>query len=152
MKLGTCGKIASTKLGTFVRGFHDWAGSHFQASKMKNIPTLCEVPWNVAITIRQQSNFQTAEIQKICSHEAWYMRKICSHEAWNVDFTTRKNRIFRPQKGRKFLQSAWYLETLISRIGTNRIFRMPKCWSLVHAENLHTRSLVPLKLAFHYCA
>jgi len=33
------------------------------------------------------------------------MRKICSHEAWNVDFTTRKNRIFRPQKGRKFLHS-----------------------------------------------
>jgi len=40
----TCGKIAPTKFGTFDRGFHDWAKSHFQASKMKNIPTRCEVP------------------------------------------------------------------------------------------------------------
>ena len=97
---------------------------------MKNIPTLCEVPWNVGLTIRRQSNIQTAEIQNIYSHEAWCMRKICSHETWNVDFTTRKNRIFRPQKGRKFLHSARYLETLISRIGRKSIFRLPKCWSL----------------------
>jgi len=46
---------------------------------------------------------------------------------------------------------ARYLETLISRIGRYRIFRLPKCGSLVHAENLHTRSLVPFKRAFHYC-
>jgi len=48
--------------------------------------------------------------------------------------------------------TARYLETLISRIVRNRIFRPPKCLSLVHAENLHTRSLVSLKRAFHYCA
>ena len=30
------------------------------------------------------------------------MRKICSHEAWNVDFTTRKKRIFRPQNVENF--------------------------------------------------
>jgi len=29
------GKIAPTILGTFDRGFHDWAKLHFQAAKMK---------------------------------------------------------------------------------------------------------------------
>jgi len=37
-------KLLSRNLVPLKRGFHDWAKSHFQASKMKNIPTLCEVP------------------------------------------------------------------------------------------------------------
>jgi len=37
-------------------------------------------------------------------------------------------------------------------LGRNRIFSLPKYGRLVHAENLHTRSLVPFKRAFHYWA
>jgi len=36
-------KLLPRNLVALKRGFHDWAKSHFQPSKMKNIPTVCEV-------------------------------------------------------------------------------------------------------------
>ena len=105
-KLCTCEKFAHTKLGAFETLISRLGKNTFSGIKNEeNFHTLFEVPWKVGIT-----NKEVAKMLKICSHEAWYMRKICYHETWyilNVDFMTEKNRIFSPQKWRKFYIPPW---------------------------------------------
>ena len=74
-------------------------------------------------------------------------RKIRSNETWypsNVYFTTEQNAFLGLQNHENF-HSARYLETLVSRIGRNRIFRLPKCWRFVNTENSFTRKLGTLE-------
>jgi len=52
-------------------------------------------------------------------------------------------------KIRKFPLFSRYLETLVSRIGRNRIFRLTKCGRIGNMENSLTRNMVPLKRVFH---
>jgi len=56
---------------------------------------------------------------------------------------------FQSSKIRKFPLFSRYLETFVSRIGRNRIFRLPKCERIGKTENSLTRNLVPLKRVFH---
>jgi len=60
--------------------------------------------------------------------------KLLPRNFWNVDFTTRQTRIFRAQKWRIFPLCARYLETLVLRIGSNRIFRLPKYRKFAHTK------------------
>jgi len=113
-KPGTCGKFPHTNLGTL----HTWISRKWKIafSDLKNgkISTLQEVPWNVEFTNRQKSHFHTVKMQKICSYEPCY-----PWNPWN-EFSGLKNE-------ENFTLFARYHGTLVSRIGRNCIFRLPKC-------------------------
>jgi len=63
-KLVICGKFDNTKFGILATWISLQGKTHFQASKITKISTLCEVPWNVGFTNRQKSHFQAAKMRK----------------------------------------------------------------------------------------
>ena len=133
--------LFTRSLVTLKRGFHDSGKSHFPASKMTKISTLCEVSCNDGYSNWQKSHFQADKMRKVCSQEACNMRKICSHKAWDPltwmssvgkkEFLCLKCKIIS-------VLFPWYLQTLVSRISRNRVFRLPKFGKFAH-KKLDTR-------------
>jgi len=128
----------------FNRGFHDSGKSHFRDSKINKISPIF-------------ARYLETLISRICRNRIFRLPKCGKFDNTKLGilehgFHDSAKPISRLQKLSKFPLFARYLETLVSRIGRNRIFRLPECGRFGNTENSLTRNLVPLKRVFHYWA
>ena len=130
-----CGKFADTKLGTCRKLAHTKVGT--QETWISRIGKIAfwEVPSNVGFTKRQKSNFHAPKCGKFAHSNLVTFGKLFTlslvplkrvfHDWFKLHFKASNMKIISTLFSR-------YLETLISRIGSQRILRQTKCGKLAH--------------------